>query len=72
MTSDNSKDPETREAAIKMLREGTATPSEVGRLAGVSRQLVNYWIDAEKLDPKRRRDSRLSHEWRRLMGKKKR
>lgn len=65
MTADHSKDRETREAALKMLREGTATPSEVGRLAGVSRQLVNYWIDAEKIDPRKIRETRLAKEWRR-------
>lgn len=54
---------------ISFLRNGLATPSEVAHLARVSRQLVNYWIDAEKIDPHKARRARLTKEWRRRIRK---
>lgn len=66
----NTKDPQAREAVMGMLRDGIATPSECARLAGVSRQLVNYWIDAEKIDPNHIRGTRLAKEWRKRIRKK--
>lgn len=67
MTRDNStKDDVARAAALKLLATGQATPSEVAELAGVSRQVVAYWIDAAKLNWRKARRARLAAEWRKI------
>lgn len=42
MTIDDS----TRKAAIKLLRKGLATPSEVANITRRSRQIVGHWAKA--------------------------
>jgi hypothetical protein len=61
-TPNNTKDESAHRAAISLLRNGLASPSEVAQLAGVSRQLVNYW--ATEIDWRKARAARLAREWR--------
>lgn len=61
--------PPTREAAdrakaIKLLRAGLATQSEIARLAGVDRQLVAYWVAQAGIDVASARETRLRKMWR--------
>lgn len=51
-----------RDAALQMLKDGTASPAEVAQLASVSRQLVNYW--AAGIDWRKARAARLARDWR--------
>jgi hypothetical protein len=59
---------EARVVAVGMLQAGIATPSEVARCAGVSRQLVQYWARVAKLKPGKARDGWLAKEWRKRIG----
>lgn len=70
MTMDDSteKDDAAREAAIEMLTEGMATPAEVARLSGASRQLLRYWIQRAGIDPRKTRDSQLAKAWRKKVA----
>lgn len=58
----------TREAALKMLRRGIATQSDVARLARVDRQLVRYWARQAGIDPTKIRRRLLATIWRRFIG----
>lgn len=60
--AEQTKDNPARKAARAMLMEGIASPSEVAELAGVSRQLVNFWM--ADLDWRKARETRLAKEWR--------
>jgi DNA invertase Pin-like site-specific DNA recombinase len=51
------------DAAIALLDLGMATPSEIARLAGVSRQLVLHWAKRADINWRRARDERLAREW---------
>lgn len=64
MTTERSteKDAAARKAAQKLLAQGLASPAEVARLAGVSRQLVNHW--AKAIEWRKAREARLAREWR--------
>jgi transposase len=66
MTTETSteKDDRARRAAVKLLARGLASPSEVAKLAGVSRQLVNHW--ASSIDWRRARNEALAKAWRKL------
>lgn len=66
MTTETSteKDAAARRAAVKLLTQGLATPSEVAKLAGVSRQLVNHW--AREIDWRKARSAQLTKAWRKL------
>lgn len=61
-------DPLIRAAALKLLARGYCTPSELSRVAGVSRQLVNYWIRETRLDWRDIRRRKLLSSWRVEMG----
>jgi hypothetical protein len=39
-----------RDAAIYLLRKGLITQAEAGRLAGVSRQIIQHWVRMQHLD----------------------
>jgi hypothetical protein len=66
MTADDT----TRAAALKLLRRGLATQSEVAGLVGVSRQAVRLWVAREDFDPTEVRRAWLQATWRRaLMGR---
>jgi hypothetical protein len=58
-------DDESRTAAISLLSKGMATPSQVATLAGVSPQLVAYWIKAAGIDWRRAWLRRQAGMWRR-------
>ena len=69
MSPDNSTvDPAARRAAIYLLSQGLATPSEVAELAAVSRQLIRYWLSREKFDWQKARNARLVKSWRTARG----
>lgn len=56
------RDGVARKAAQSLLSRGLATPSEVSRLAGVSRQLVDHW--AREIDWRKARAAQLAKAWR--------
>ena len=57
---DNTK---ARRAAVAMLKAGTATMSEVAALAGVSRQVVQYWAKAAGINCAQARNELLRRVW---------
>ena len=59
------KDPAARAAALKLLRRGLASQSEVARLAGVSRQLMGHWAQDIPLNDVR--NAVLAKLWRRAL-----
>jgi hypothetical protein len=59
------KDDEARSAAVSLLARGMITPGQAAELAGVSRQLVRYWIKAAGIDWRRAWERRQAGMWRR-------
>lgn len=59
------KDDEARSAALALLARGMLTPSQAAELAGVSRQLVRYWLKAAGIDWERAWRRRQAGMWRR-------
>jgi hypothetical protein len=59
----STKDNPARDAAIRLLARGLVVPSEVAELAGVSRQLVNYWIEQAGLDWHKARTAEITKQW---------
>jgi predicted HTH domain antitoxin len=59
------KDDEARSAALSLLAKGMITPGQAADLAGVSRQLVNYWLKQHGIDWKRAWSRRQAAMWRR-------
>lgn len=59
------KDDEARSAAVALLARGMITPSQAAELAGVSRQLVAYWIRQAGIDWRRAWSRRQAGMWRR-------
>lgn len=57
-------DSSVRREAIRLMRTGRATMSEVARLAGVGRQLASYWAAVEGLDVFAAREAYLRRIWR--------
>lgn len=55
-----------RDAAVSIIKNGIATPADVARLAGTSRQLVLHWITRAGVDWRKARDARLAKEWKAL------
>lgn len=62
------KDTQARRAAVRVLRRGSMTVSEVAAIAGVSRQVVRYWCRAAGVDIGRARQLLLAKLWRRTLG----
>lgn len=60
-------DIDARRAALALLAEGVVRPHEAAELAGVSLQVMNYWIAAAGLDWQRVRDRRLAKAWTRAL-----
>ena len=58
-------DDEARSAALSLLGRGMITPAQAAELAGVSRQLVAYWLRAAGLDWRRAWNRRMAGMWRR-------
>jgi hypothetical protein len=59
------KDDEARSAALSLLAKGMITPGQAADLAGVSRQLVAYWLKHAGIDWKRAWERRQAGIWRR-------
>lgn len=59
------KDDEARSAALALLARGMITPGQAADLAGVSRQLVAYWLKHAAIDWKRAWTRRQASMWRR-------
>jgi predicted HTH domain antitoxin len=59
------KDDEARSAALALLARGMLTPGQAAELAGVSRQLVAYWLKAAGIDWQRPWERRQASVWRR-------
>lgn len=58
-------DQEARSAALSLLSKGMVTPSQAAALAGVSAQLVAYWMRAAGIDWRRAWLRRQASIWRR-------
>jgi predicted HTH domain antitoxin len=58
------QDDEARITAVKLISRGLITPGEAARLAGVSRQLVNYWIRRKGVQWQDRYYDRIGKVWR--------
>jgi hypothetical protein len=54
-------------AGLALLRSGQANPSEVARLAGVSRQAASQWARIAEIDWRTIRDRRLAVLWQRQL-----
>jgi len=59
------KDDEARSAALTLLARGMITPGQAAELAGVSRQLVAYWLKHAAIDWRRAWSRRQASMWRR-------
>ena len=59
------KDEIGRNAALALLGRGMITPSQAADLAGVSRQLVAYWLKHAGMDWRRAWQRRQASMWRR-------
>jgi hypothetical protein len=59
------KDDEARSAAVSLLGRGMITPSHAAELAGVSRQLVAYWLKAAGIEWEKAFRRRQAGIWRR-------
>lgn len=59
------KDDEARSAALSLLARGVITPGQAADLAGVSRQLVAYWLKQAGIDWRRAWSRRMAATWRR-------
>ena len=58
------KDDEARSAALALLARGMITPGQAAELAGVSRQLVAYWLRHAGIDWRRAWSRRMAGMWR--------
>jgi predicted HTH domain antitoxin len=58
-------DDEARSAALALLARGMITPGQAAELAGVSRQLVAYWLRQAGVDWRRAWSRRTAGMWRR-------
>lgn len=54
----------TERAALSLLRRGLVTQSEAAELAGVSRQVVAYWVSRDGIDCAKVRSAHLLKLWR--------
>lgn len=59
------KDDEARSAALGLLARGLITPGQAAEMAGVSRQLVRYWLKHAGIDWRRAWSRRMAGLWRR-------
>jgi hypothetical protein len=60
-------DPEARRVALALLAQGVLRPHEAAEMAGVSIQVVNYWLRRAGVDWERIRRRRLGKLWRKEM-----
>ena len=61
-------DQEARRAVLSMLAEGTIRPHEAAKLAGVSLQVVDYWIRKANVDWEQIRDGRIGNMFRKKLN----
>lgn len=57
-------DDNTRERALEMLRRGYGGVSEIARMAGMSKQLLQHWAAREGIDVNKTRARFLAAAWR--------
>lgn len=62
-------DIDARRAALALLAEGVVRPHEAAELAGVSLQVMSYWIAAAGVDWQRVRKRRLAKAWGKTLRK---
>lgn len=62
-------DETTIKAALRLLRRGEATLSEVADLAGRSRQIVRHWAKRSAIDATVTRSEYLKKKWAKLTAK---
>ncbi len=62
------KDEIGRNASLSLLARGMVTPAHAADLAGVSRQLVAYWLRTAGIDWRRAWDRRHASMWRRQIA----
>lgn len=62
-------DPVVKRAALALLARGVVRPHEVAELAGVSLQVVNYWIKRRGVNWERTRSHVLGKAWRRELSR---
>jgi len=62
------KDDEARSAALTLLARGQITPGQAAELAGVSRQLVAYWLRQAGIDWRSAWNRRLAGLWRKQIA----
>lgn len=60
-------DNDARRAALALLAEGVVRPHEAAELAGVSLQVMGYWIASAGIDWQRVRKRRLAKAWAKVM-----
>jgi hypothetical protein len=51
------------ETAVRLMAAGKATPAEIARLAGVSRQVALHWCHMNDIDWRSARAERLAQDW---------
>ena len=67
---DTTKDNDARRTVISLVRRGLASPAEAAELAGVSRQVINYWIRG--IEWRKARAAKLAIAWRQAMQRRRR
>jgi predicted HTH domain antitoxin len=63
------QDGDARLAAVRLVSRGLITPGEAAQLAGVSRQLVNYWLRRRDVEWQDRYHERLGKMWRKELDR---
>jgi len=58
------KDAEARSAALALIARGLLTPGQAAELAGVSRQLVHFWLKQHGISWQATHQARLATMWR--------
>lgn len=62
-------DPDARRVALRLLARGIGTPGEIAELAGVSRQVVEYWAAHAGVDWRKVQRAKLLKAWRKASTK---
>jgi transposase len=57
------KDTDARRAVVALIGRGLLSPNEAMKLAGVSRQLIYYWVKAADINWRRVRSAKLAKLW---------
>lgn len=62
-------DDAARNAAIRLIVRGVMTPAQAAKHAGVSRQLVHYWLSQAGVEWANTYDARLAKLWRKELSR---